>query len=152
MPAWREKIMETIVNDNYIILEGLLNSETRRQAFSQLLAKYQQDVYFFLRHLVLDHEETDELVQDVFLKIYNQAKTLDIKDDLEQIVYGLAAQACQLYFKLQPQERWLPNLIAYLKLHTFSFKDVAAILHLPLQTVKDAYHTWLTKQTTTLNA
>ncbi|MBS1527509.1 MULTISPECIES: RNA polymerase sigma factor [Mucilaginibacter] len=144
--------METIVIADDVILKDLVNEKTRRKAFGQLLAKYQQQIYFFIRHQGLDHEDTDEVTQDVFLTIYRNVSALKLLDELDWIIYGFAAEACKKYFKLKPLEEWLPTMTAHLKQKGFSFKNIAFRLELPLKEVKYAYHTFLSKQTAVQNA
>lgn len=135
-----------------MILKNLVDVETRRIAFEQLLAKYQQQIYFFIRHQGVDHEDTDEITQQVFLNIYRKAGKLNYWDDLEWIIYGFAAEGCQKYFKLKTQEEWLPKMIAHLKQKDFTFNNIALRLELPVKTVRDAYNTYLSKQTMPLSA
>ncbi|MBS7565490.1 sigma-70 family RNA polymerase sigma factor [Mucilaginibacter sp. Bleaf8] len=137
--------METIIINNQIILEGLLKAETRQQAFSQLLARYQQRIYFFIRHQGLDHEDTDELVQDVFVRFYRHMGGLNDTDDLEQVVYGLAAESIQQHFKAQPKSAWLPRLILLLKPQSFSFREFAGMLNIAVNEVKAAYQSNLSQ-------
>lgn len=144
--------METTEITDHMILKNLANVETRRPAFEQLLAKYQKEIYFFIRHLGLDHEGADEIIQDVFLNIYRSAGALNLLDSLERIAYGFAAEACQKYFKLKTQEEWLPKMIAHLKQKDFSFNNIANRLEIPVKTVRDAYNTYLSKQTMPLSA
>jgi DNA-directed RNA polymerase specialized sigma24 family protein len=137
--------METIIIDNQIILNNLLNTEKRQQALVQLLGKYQQRIYFFIRRLVLSHEDTDELVQDVFVHFYHHAPGLNLNDDLKQVLYGIAAEACQGYFRSAPQGEWLPGLTLLLKQEDFSFRDIAGMLNLPVSDVKAAFNGLLNK-------
>lgn len=38
--------------------------------FNLLMTKYQQRVYWHIRRLVIDHDDTNDLVQDVFVKVW----------------------------------------------------------------------------------
>lgn len=143
--------METVITD-HTILKNLVNVEKGWPAFEQLLARYKQQIYFFIRHQGVDHEEADEIIQDIFLKIYRSAGALNLLDSLEWIVYGFAAEGCQKYFKLKTQEEWLPKMIAHLKQKDFTFNNIALRLELPVKTVRDAYNTYLSKQTMPLGA
>jgi len=53
------------VEDSEILSKFALES-TRNEAFSLLLKKYQQKIYWHIRRLVIDHDDTDDLVQEVF--------------------------------------------------------------------------------------
>lgn len=46
------------------------NPETRRNAFNQLVRKYQQKVYWLVRKMVVDHDDANDITQDVFIKAW----------------------------------------------------------------------------------
>ena len=52
------------------ILTKFAQENTRDEAFRLLLTKYQQKVYWHIRRMVISHDDTDDLVQDVFLKVW----------------------------------------------------------------------------------
>ena len=56
------------------ILEKFSKEDSRNEAFNLLLSKYQQKIYWHIRRLVIDHDDTDDLVQEVFVKVW---KSLD---------------------------------------------------------------------------
>ena len=42
------------------ILEKFSRENTRHEAFNLLLNKYQQKIYWHIRRLVIDHDDTDD--------------------------------------------------------------------------------------------
>jgi DNA-directed RNA polymerase specialized sigma24 family protein len=48
------------------ILNKFQDEKTRNEAFNMLLKKYQQKIYWQVRRMVIDHDDADDLVQDVF--------------------------------------------------------------------------------------
>ncbi|GAB2774961.1 RNA polymerase sigma factor [Rhabdobacter roseus] len=52
------------------LLELYSNPETRRNAFNQLVRKYQQKVYWLVRKMVIDHDDADDITQEVFIKAW----------------------------------------------------------------------------------
>ena len=46
------------------------NPETRRNAFNQLVRKYQQKVYWLVRKMVVDHDDANDITQDAFIKAW----------------------------------------------------------------------------------
>ncbi|PWJ54504.1 RNA polymerase sigma-70 factor (ECF subfamily) [Dyadobacter jejuensis] len=50
------------------------NPETRSNAFNHLVRKYQQKVYWLIRKMVVDHDDANDLTQEVFIKTW---KALD---------------------------------------------------------------------------
>jgi len=56
--------------DDAEILSKFREEKTRNEAFNMLLKKYQQKIYWHIRRMVIDHDDADDLVQDVFIKIW----------------------------------------------------------------------------------
>lgn len=56
------------------ILAMFAVERTRNEAFNLLLKKYQQKIYWHIRRLVLNHDDCDDLLQEVFVKVW---KNLD---------------------------------------------------------------------------
>ncbi|MGB0424059.1 MAG: RNA polymerase sigma factor [Flavobacteriales bacterium] len=55
-------------NDN--LIQQLADPFTKRKAFSEVMLQHQQRVYFFIRRMVLDHEDAADVTQNVFLKAW----------------------------------------------------------------------------------
>jgi RNA polymerase sigma factor (sigma-70 family) len=53
------------------ILDLYREESTRRQAFTALVAKYQKRLYWMIRKVVIDHDDTDDVLQNTFIKIWN---------------------------------------------------------------------------------
>lgn len=45
--------------------------EGNDQAFNHLVLRYQEKIYWVVRRLLTDHDEADDVVQDVFVKVYH---------------------------------------------------------------------------------
>ena len=53
------------------IIELLRNDATRKAAFSTLVKQYQRPIYAIVRKMVISHDDADDIVQDVFVKVWN---------------------------------------------------------------------------------
>lgn len=53
------------------IIEQLRRPETQRKAFTLLVDRYSQTLYWQIRRIVLTHEDTDDLLQNTFIKAWN---------------------------------------------------------------------------------
>jgi RNA polymerase sigma-70 factor (ECF subfamily) len=47
------------------------------RAFDKLVLKYQKRIYFTVRKIVLDHDDTNDIVQDTFVKTYQNLHRFD---------------------------------------------------------------------------
>lgn len=45
--------------------------DTRRNAFNQIVRKYQQKVYWLVRKIVIDHDDANDISQEVFIKTWS---------------------------------------------------------------------------------
>jgi len=45
--------------------------EQKHYAFNLLVKKYQKKIYLFARRMVIIHEDADDIVQNVFIKVWN---------------------------------------------------------------------------------
>ena len=47
------------------------------KAFEKLVIKYQKPIYYSIRKMVLDHDDTNDIVQDTFVKAYSNMHRFD---------------------------------------------------------------------------
>ena len=52
------------------ITEDLRNENRRAAAFSAVVNRYSQQIYWHIRRMVLSHEDTNDLVQNTFIKAW----------------------------------------------------------------------------------
>lgn len=52
------------------ILTQLVNPETKAQAFSKLVHLYQERLYWHIRKMVLSHEDSNDVLQNTFMKAW----------------------------------------------------------------------------------
>jgi len=68
----------------------LLVTGKKQEAFSLLLKEYKQPVYWLVRKMVIIHEDTDDVVQEVFLKIWINLKKFRGDSKLYTWIYRIA--------------------------------------------------------------
>jgi len=56
--------------DDALIIAKFAEEGTREEAFRLLLKKYQQKIYWHVRRMVIDHDDADDVVQDIFVKVW----------------------------------------------------------------------------------
>jgi len=76
--------------DDSEILEKFAREETRHEAFNLLLGKYQQKIYWHIRRLVIDHDDADDLVQEVFIKVWKSLSAFRNDSQLYTWLYRIA--------------------------------------------------------------
>ncbi|MDB5002360.1 MAG: rpoE 1 [Mucilaginibacter sp.] len=85
--------MPTQVEDAEI-LSKFQDEKTRNLAFNLLLNKYQQKIYWHIRRMVIDHDDADDLVQDVFIKVWKNLAGFRSDSQLYTWMYRIASNEC----------------------------------------------------------
>ncbi|MXV50840.1 sigma-70 family RNA polymerase sigma factor [Pedobacter sp. HMF7647] len=86
------------------ILEKFANERTRNEAFNLLLKKYQQKIYWHVRRLVIDHDDADDLVQDVFIKVWKSLGNFRSDSQLYTWLYRIATNECITFLNKKKQK------------------------------------------------
>ena len=81
------------------ILEKFSIASSRNEAFGLLLQKYQQKMYWLCRLMVIDHDDADELVQEVFIKVWKSLAGFRNAAQLYSWIYRIASNECLQFLK-----------------------------------------------------
>ncbi len=76
--------------EDFEILDKFSREGTRHEGFNLLLKKYQQRIYWHIRRLVIDHDDADDLVQDVFIKVWKNLTNFRSDSQLYTWLYRIA--------------------------------------------------------------
>lgn len=72
------------------LVKRLQNPETKSQAFRQLVSAYKERIYWHIRRMVSVHEDADDIVQNVFIKIYKGIDGFKSNSKLYTWIYRIA--------------------------------------------------------------
>lgn len=77
------------VDDN-VILELFRDEKTRNEALGHLISKYQQRLYWHIRKIVIDHDDSDDVLQNTFIKIWKGLDNFKAESQLYTWIYRIA--------------------------------------------------------------
>ena len=86
------------------ILNKFRDEKTRNEAFNLLLKKYQQKIYWHVRRMVIDHDDADDLVQDVFIKVWKNLPGFRNDAQLYTWMYRIATNECITFLNKKKQK------------------------------------------------
>jgi RNA polymerase sigma-70 factor (family 1) len=86
------------------ILAMFANERTKHEAFTLLLKKYQQKVYWHIRRMVIDHDDADDLVQDTFVKVWKYLGNFRNDSQLYTWLYRIASNECITFLNKKKQK------------------------------------------------
>jgi len=76
------------------LLEQFRNEATRNNAFNSILSKYQKRLYWHIRKMVIDHDDTDDLLQNTFIKAWKNLEGFREDSQLYTWLYRIATNEC----------------------------------------------------------
>jgi RNA polymerase sigma factor (sigma-70 family) len=97
-----------MVIEDEVILKKFEDEKTRHEAFSLLLNKYQQKVYWHIRRIVINHDDADDLVQDVFIKVWKNLVNFRQDSQLYTWLYRIATNESITFLKKKRAKNNVP--------------------------------------------
>lgn len=79
-----------ISQDDSEILSSFQKPEQREAAFTRLVRKYQERLYWLIRRLVICHEDADDVLQNVFIKVWRNLAGFRSDSNLYTWLYRIA--------------------------------------------------------------
>lgn len=72
---------------------------SRNYAFNLIMKKYQEKVYHFVRRMLVIHEDADDVVQNIFIKIWNNLDKFREDSQLYTWIYRIAVNESVTFLK-----------------------------------------------------
>jgi RNA polymerase sigma-70 factor (ECF subfamily) len=95
------------LEDKELLLK-IRNQETRGYGFNLLIRAYQQRVYWHVRKMVIDHDDADDLTQEVFIKVHKSIDNFREDSQLFTWIYRIATNECLTFLNKKRRRFFLP--------------------------------------------
>lgn len=79
------------------IMSRLKSSNEKDRAFQLLVTKYQERLYWHIRKIVLNHDDSDDVLQNTFLKIWRNIDSFREESSLFTWLYRIATNEALTY-------------------------------------------------------
>src|SRR5215216_5355829 len=66
------------------------NEETKERAYTTIIKKYQEKLYWHIRRMVVDHEDANDVLQNMFIKVWNGLENFREDAQLYTWLYRIA--------------------------------------------------------------
>jgi RNA polymerase sigma-70 factor (ECF subfamily) len=90
------------------LIAKIKEPETKNYGFNLLVRKYQQKIYWHIRKMVIDHDDSDDLVQDVFIKIWHHLDNFREDAQLYTWIYRIATNECLNFLRKKRNKYFIP--------------------------------------------
>lgn len=95
------------MEDKELLLK-VRNPETRGYGFNLLVRAYQQRVYWLVRKMVIDHDDADDITQEVFIKVHKAIDQFREDSQLYTWIYRIATNECLSFLNRKKRSFFLP--------------------------------------------
>lgn len=89
---FREKSSKkkTALKQQNQFIKSLLSPETQEVAFKKLLADYKERLYWHIRKIVINHEDADDVLQNTFIKVFENVSKFKGNSNIYTWMYRIA--------------------------------------------------------------
>ena len=92
--------MQIVIGDKELVSQ-FKNGDTREAAFTSILKKYQEKLYWHIRRMVLDHDDANDVLQNMFIKVWKALDNFREDSQLYTWLYRIATNECLTFLEQQ---------------------------------------------------
>lgn len=72
------------------LLDQFKDAATKERAFEQIIKKYQEKLYWHIRRMVVEHEDANDVLQNMFIKVWKSLENFREESQLFTWLYRIA--------------------------------------------------------------
>lgn len=95
--------MGVTIQDTELLLQ-FRDPGTKEKAFTAIIKKYQEKLYWHVRRMVVEHEDTNDVLQNVFIRVWNGLENFREDSQLYTWLYRIATNECLSYLDQQKRK------------------------------------------------
>ena len=87
--------------DDAELLRRFRDPALKEQAFTQIIRKYQERLYWHIRRMVVDHDDANDVLQNVFIRVWNGLENFKEESQLYTWLYRIATNESLTFLEQQ---------------------------------------------------
>lgn len=84
-------------SDDTLLVQEFKKGPGREKAYTAIIKKYQEKLYWHVRRLVIHHEDANDVLQNVFIKVWNGLENFREDSQLYTWLYRIATNESLTY-------------------------------------------------------
>jgi RNA polymerase sigma-70 factor (ECF subfamily) len=97
------------LQDDIDLIAEIINPKTQNEAFKKLLRLYQKPLYFHIRNIVLNHDDTDDVLQNTFIKVFSNISKFKGDSKLYSWIYRIATNESLTFLQQKAKKSGISN-------------------------------------------
>ena len=90
----------TVLSDTDLLLQ-FREPATKEKAYTAIIKKYQEKLYWHIRRMVVSHDDTDDVLQNVFIRVWKGLENFREDSQLYTWLYRVATNECLTFLEQQ---------------------------------------------------
>src|SRR3989441_7021045 len=95
--------MSPTISDAELLVE-FRSPQTKEKAFTTIVKKYQEKLYWHVRRMVIEHEDANDVLQNVFIRVWNGLANFREDAQLYTWLYRIATNECLTFLEQQKKK------------------------------------------------
>ena len=95
------------LDDTELLLQ-FKNESTREKAYTSIIKKYQEKLYWHIRRMVVDHEDANDVLQNMFIKVWHGLENFREDSQLYTWMYRIATNESLTFLEQQKKRASVP--------------------------------------------
>jgi RNA polymerase sigma factor (sigma-70 family) len=91
---------EKFLDDKELLLL-FRDTATKEKAYTQIIKKYQEKLYWHIRRMVVEHEDANDVLQNMFIKVWKGLDNFREDSQLFTWLYRIATNECLTFIEQQ---------------------------------------------------
>src|SRR6185436_18654670 len=92
--------MAVTTQDSELLIQ-FRDPATKEKAYTSLIRKYQERLYWHIRRMVVEHEDANDVLQNVFIRVWNGLENFREDAQLYTWLYRIATNECLSFMEQQ---------------------------------------------------
>ncbi len=88
-----------------LLIQQLKNAQTQDKAFRELMSLYKERLYWHIRKIVISHADTDDVLQNTFVKVYRSIQNFKEESKLYSWMYRIATNEAITFINKRAKEQ-----------------------------------------------
>ena len=84
-----------------LLLQQFKDPQTKERAYTAIIKKYQERLYWHIRRLVVDHDDANDVLQNVFIRVWNGLENFKQESQLYTWLYRIGTNESLTFLENQ---------------------------------------------------
>jgi RNA polymerase sigma factor (sigma-70 family) len=95
--------MGVTIQDTELLIQ-FRDPDTKERAFTAIIKKYQEKLYWHVRRMVVEHEDANDVLQNMFIRVWNGLENFREDSQLYTWLYRIATNECLSFLEQQKKK------------------------------------------------